>query len=343
MTSGHDFITPSSPGKYQPVTSERNIWAFWHSGLRSMPSWCQRNVTNWARVNGTTWTIRVLDNINNSPNNVERFLSDDMIPPHSADLIRGACLYIHGESPTTPVEMSVMHMGGTGISNHFIAARKQSPFMEHLHDLFAYLWKDRTSCKGVSKHALLAPVLNGGKFHGDEGTNYFGWEHKCEPDAIMDYGAHILAWQRLVMLEDGGDGFSGVDYFRHKVLLLDVIEESWRAESLLGWRGSDLFNALSTRLDDAPESEEIQTAFKAVMTTLAESSMQNIYRGKEMLKYSALGTLWDEKENEGKDQEAGTLVELVRYGSVHYEQTRDIVPVETPRPPVVLSKGLLEI
>lgn len=33
--------------KFVPVISERNVWTYWHAGLRSMPAWCQRNIVNW--------------------------------------------------------------------------------------------------------------------------------------------------------------------------------------------------------------------------------------------------------------------------------------------------------
>lgn len=36
---------------FVPVTSERNIWAFWHSGIHDMPAWCRRNVVDWVRIN----------------------------------------------------------------------------------------------------------------------------------------------------------------------------------------------------------------------------------------------------------------------------------------------------
>ncbi|KAL4965048.1 glycosyltransferase [Aspergillus stella-maris] len=356
--------------QYQPVVTEKNVWAFWHAGLRSMPSWCRRNVISWARLNGKDWTIRVLDHVDGSPNNVLHYLPEDMVPPvfvkremagpfvgqHSADLIRGACLFVHGgiwldvgnilfgrldricwdflEDPSTPFEMSVMHMGGgsgTGISNHLIAARKNSPFIKRWHDLFAYLWKDRTNCTGISKNPLLAPVLHGSAtFHGDEETDRWGWEHVYSPEAIQDYGAQILAWQRIIMLDDLETGFSGVEYYTQKILLLDVLDESWRAEVIVGWRGHQLFDSIKAR-------------WKAVMTLLADSSLQKIYRGKEMMKYPALGTLWDEEENEDKDHEPGTFAELLRYGSVHFEQTRGILYVENPRPSLVLKRGLLEV
>ncbi|KGQ01911.1 hypothetical protein PAAG_11301 [Paracoccidioides lutzii Pb01] len=62
----------SSIDTYTPVTSEEKkyIWAFWHSGVKSMPGWCARNVVSWARLSGPSWTIRELDSIPDSPNYV---------------------------------------------------------------------------------------------------------------------------------------------------------------------------------------------------------------------------------------------------------------------------------
>ncbi|CZR53710.1 related to capsule polysaccharide biosynthesis protein [Phialocephala subalpina] len=365
--------------KYQSVVSEKNIWAFWDSGLRSMPRWCQRNVIDWVRLNGNDWTVRILDHVEGSPNNVLKYVSKETLPSaylkdemtgpyvgqHSADLVRGACLVTHGgvwldvgiilfrkldticwqklEDPLAPFAVSVMHMGGTGMSNHFIAARKGSPFIKHWHELFTYLWKDRTTCGGLSGHPLLALVLAGGKFYDDEETSYrFGWEHKAKGEHIMDYGAQVLAWQRIAMTENTGDGFNGPEYFATKVLLLNVIEESWRAESLIGWRGSQLFNILSTKLDTSAKSQKYQAAFKTVWTILAQASMQKVYHGKELLKYPALGELWDAAENENDEFEAGTFAELLRYGSVHFEQRRGIAYVQNPRPSATFRKGLYE-
>ncbi|EHY60295.1 hypothetical protein HRR83_000057 [Exophiala dermatitidis] len=95
---------------HRPVTSEKNIWAFWAKGLRSMPGWCQRNVINWVRLCGPSWTVRVLDAIPDSPNYALNYVSADLLPqsfvngtmtrvyvgPHSSDFLRGACLYTHG-------------------------------------------------------------------------------------------------------------------------------------------------------------------------------------------------------------------------------------------------------
>lgn len=95
---------------FAPVTSEKNIWAFWHAGILEMPAWCKRNIINWARLCGPSWSIRVLDTVPNSPNHALKYIEPDMLPetfvegtmegpyigPHSADFLRGACIYRYG-------------------------------------------------------------------------------------------------------------------------------------------------------------------------------------------------------------------------------------------------------
>lgn len=151
---------------FRAVTSEKNIWAFWHSGIHSMPAWCQRNVCAWVRMHSHNgWTVRVLDSIKDSKNYSLKYVPDAILPaafvhgtmdgpyvgPHSADMLRGACLYAHGgvfldvgiplirsiyricwaklEDPSTPYEVAAPWVYGTHIGNHFVSARKGSPFI----------------------------------------------------------------------------------------------------------------------------------------------------------------------------------------------------------------------
>ena len=152
---------------YRPVDSEKNIWAFWHSGVSAMPSWCKRNVADWVRIcGGAGWTVRVLDNTAASPSYALRYIKEDLLPeafvkgtmdgpysgPHSADLLRGACLIQHGgvfmdvgnilirhldricwddiENPNTPFNVAVPIMYGQSMANHFVASKKGDPFIQ---------------------------------------------------------------------------------------------------------------------------------------------------------------------------------------------------------------------
>lgn len=63
-----------------PVTSEKNIWTYWHAGVGSMPGWCQRNIVNWIRLCGPTWTVRVLDSVPGSPYNALSWVEAGQLP-----------------------------------------------------------------------------------------------------------------------------------------------------------------------------------------------------------------------------------------------------------------------
>lgn len=71
--------------------------------------------------------------------------------------------------------------------------------------------------------------------------------------------------------------------------------------------------------------------------------MQKITRGKGLTHDVHLGLLWDRPENEGKDNKLDTCAEMLRYGTVHMEQTRESIRRrKAERAPVTYKKGLLE-
>ena len=96
----HDLLHP------KPVSDEKNIWFFWHTGYTNVHPYSQRNIRAWhRRFSKQGWTIRVLDRIPSSPLNIANFLdtSDlgtfprafvegtiggDYAPQHTSDLVR---------------------------------------------------------------------------------------------------------------------------------------------------------------------------------------------------------------------------------------------------------------
>lgn len=104
----HDLTHPI------PVSDEKNIWFFWHSGFTTMHPYTKRNIRIWhRRFSKQGWVIRVLDRSPSSPLNIVNFLdvSDmeafprafidgtiggDYAPQHTSDLVRWPLLLKYG-------------------------------------------------------------------------------------------------------------------------------------------------------------------------------------------------------------------------------------------------------
>lgn len=104
----HDLLHP------KPVSDEKNIWFFWHSGYAHMHAYTRRNIRAWhRRLSPRGWTIRVLDRVPSSPLNVANFLDitdpetfprafvdgtigGDYAPQHTSDLVRWPLLLKYG-------------------------------------------------------------------------------------------------------------------------------------------------------------------------------------------------------------------------------------------------------
>lgn len=104
----HDLLHP------KPISDEKNVWFFWHSGYSSMHPYARRNIRAWyRRFSKLGWVIRVLDRSPSSPLNVANFLNvkDPEICPeafrdgtmtgtyalqHTSDLVRWPLLLKYG-------------------------------------------------------------------------------------------------------------------------------------------------------------------------------------------------------------------------------------------------------
>ncbi|KAF2702716.1 hypothetical protein K504DRAFT_464876 [Pleomassaria siparia CBS 279.74] len=287
------------------------------------------------------------------------------VGPHSADFLRGAALYAYGgvwmdvgnllvrhldkicwdqlADESSPYTVCAPWVVGQHMGNHFVAARKGDAFIQKWHKLFVHFWEGRNDYSGIIESPLISFVKDFDL--AEMQSRGFKWELKVDGLTVLGYIGQVVAWVRLCWLQEPNDGFNGVDYYMNKVLLFDVMTEDWRAETVVGYIGQDLLNVFTTRLDADPESEAYKKAYETVWLLLTSSCMEKIIHGKEMTKGLAIGMLLDLPENEGKDDEEGTFGELLRYGSVHFEQTRSKINYVDPIRPeerVIIKKGLLE-
>ncbi|KAK4122131.1 glycosyltransferase family 32 protein [Parathielavia appendiculata] len=377
----------ASLNQFVPVTSEKNIWSFWHDGVLNMPAWCQRNAVDWVRICGPDWTIRVLDNVPDSPSYALRYLSAQNLPDcfvnrtmdgpyvgqHSADFVRTASILEHGgawmdtgsimvlhmdricwdciSDPNSTYEVATVLRGDQWIFNYFMAARKSNPFIRRLNDLILHLWKDRNNHRGVTHNALFSylPRMFAASKNTQEhgGLAIFDW--KVSMQELLDYAMQMAAWNRLALLEDAGDGFSGVEYWTRHMLLLDYAPETGMPMKMLGAAkngGERMLRLLSMSGqvgDDDDDDGDHREAERVVWETLAHSSMWKISHVKGLTHKPQLGSLLDADENMGMDRAPGTFMELLRYGTVHFRQKRQSPNLrEAPRPAFALKTGLLE-
>lgn len=104
----HDLCNP------KPISREKNVWFFWHSGYSNMHSYTKRNIRAWhRRFSKLGWVIRVLDRLPSSSLNVANFLDitdpktfpeafidgtigGDYAPQHTSDLVRWPLLLKYG-------------------------------------------------------------------------------------------------------------------------------------------------------------------------------------------------------------------------------------------------------
>lgn len=136
-----------------------------------------------------------------------------------------------------------------------------------------------------------------------------------------------------------------MEYYCNKVLLYDVLYEDWAAEECIGFEGKDFFDVLAAKRNIDPESEEYKRAYKTIWRLLTKSTLQKVTHGKNLTKMPALGVFLDKEENKNIDVESGTFAELMRYGSVYFEQTRlamEYVKAIRLDDKVIIHKGLTE-
>lgn len=336
---------------YQPVTSEKNVWAFWHSGWMEMRPWCQRNIINWVRRLGPEWTVHVLDDVENSPNNLSRFVPPSYFPDtfnqkgivgppqHVSDLLRLPLLFLHGgvwmdvgmlllrhlddicwrvvENQDSSYEMAGVLMplrAETGtMLNGFIASRRGNEMIQRWHAIYCFLWEGKVTADGFHTHILLAhlPPL-------DVQVAELGCPPLLIPkEGLGDYLAHFLALERLQKLQDPNDGFDGAEYFAKNILLLKAVDHVYYAQKITGWDGRRQYDLLATRINDmnAPLHAE---ATRFVHDVLSHSALMKLSHGPPCGKEN-LASIWDEEAHADDDAAEGTFADYLRHGSVYWD------------------------
>lgn len=349
-----------------PVTSDKNVWAFWNKGYSQMPPWVQRNVINWVRRLGSDWTVHLLDLVPGSETNVYHYLDKQFFPnafndntmdgphvgAHQGDIVRLPLLWKYGgvwmdvgtflfrhvedicwkliEDPESPYEMSgftiELRPECDSMLNGFIAAKRNNPFIKRWLDIYLALWTGATNSHDFHKHPLLkhlpllCPAVD---------------KMNCPNLNVMmenfsDYLSQTMCYERLRKLIDPADGFNGPEYFSKHMFLTPALQETFYFQQVTGWSGTRQFELLTTQRsgEGVVKDDKWQDAEDFVHKALANTSTMKLSHGPAGALESFLADLWDSKEHYDADNVEGTFAAYLRYGSVHFDQTRELVPIK---------------
>lgn len=208
--------------------------------------------------------------------------------------------------------------------------------------MFLEVWGTRTAISG-ELHPLLLPGLK-------DSTSDISPKFDIDWFDFMEgtvYASQIVCFSRLFTLEESGEGFSGHEYWKNNVLAIDTGEEFARPEyqrSYVGF-GERAFKILQTPCigpEAQPDSEDYKDAEQMIWDLLANGSGWKVSHAHGMTHSKFPGGLLD--ENEGKDDQANSFGELLRYGPLHFQQKRQDVTLYPKREPVeTFKKGILEV
>ncbi|KAJ6436704.1 glycosyltransferase [Purpureocillium lavendulum] len=350
--------------RHDVAVSEKNVWAFWHSGFKSMPPWSQRNVINWVRRLGPDWTVHMLDIVPNSATNVCHFIGDmeSMLPQafnegtmdgptvgqHQADLVRLPLLYQHGGiwmdvgmllfrhvkdicwnaimDPESPFEVGGFAMqlrpGVESMMNSFIAARKGNSFIKRWHDIFLAVWGRQTNAyaSNFHKHPLLRPIplpkLTAEQLNAPEAT--------VSMEFLGNYLTQVQCFERLRKIIDPNTGFNGPEYYGTHVFLLPSMSEMYYMQRVSSWQGPEEFALLSARLCNSDGLQDEVQIINGMLAGTATMKLSHAPPGEVPF----LADIWSMPENQDADIAKGTVAAYMRYGSVRFNQIRDLEPIQ---------------
>lgn len=328
------------------VESEKNIWAYWHTGWQTMAAWRQRIVIDWVRRHGPQWRVRVLDSVQGSPWHLSNFVADEYLPQcmrdgtsknpyeaqHISDTVRLPLLFTHGgvwldtgmmlfrdlddicwraisdSNDATEVATGAIteEFGTEIILQCIIAGKKGDPFLKRWHDVWLQLWQGRTSTAGMCHDPLVSKVP---QIHVTKEWADSVGEAAANDDLLNDYSVHAYAGARVARNAEPG-GFDGARYWEEHARLLDVLQLNlFSSDGFSQEREYELCKLPYKPNDDSVEQLD---ARKMVLNN-ARNPVKKLASG--IFSKPTLAKLWD--ANPGTDSPAGTWAEYLRWARVH--------------------------
>ncbi|KAI1819774.1 hypothetical protein F4861DRAFT_110749 [Xylaria intraflava] len=356
----HDIAHP------RPVTDEKNVWFFWHSGFATMHPYGQRTVRAYhRRFSKLGWAIRVVDCAPGSPLHIRNYLDFDdpatfpeafrkgtlsglYAVQHTSDLVRWPLLLRYGGvyadagmvqigdldrlwretigNPASPYEVISY---GTTLQNYFMASNRGNALFARAHKLLLKLWGGRTSTEGMHADPLLkgVPLVGSDSMAFTEnGRTYTGPEVKR---MLSDYIIQGQAVKLVMGLVDDEDGWDGPRYCREHVFAIDFMVGSQLINELTNWDGPRQFELMSLPLpgEGEAESADQRRAREIVEQCLTRSFGFKLATGMILRVFGdTLSSLW--RKHVGSDVVVGTYAHWFRVATANWNQRELPLPLE---------------
>jgi hypothetical protein len=344
---------------FRPITSEKNVWAFWDKGLSAMYPSYLITVLNWVRRLGPSWTVRVVDLVEGSPNHVYNFAGADWFPAcfvekrmdgrhaaqHAADLVRLPLLFEHGGvwmdvGNMLHVHLDALfwdHLTAPGSPYEMAAWLISGQIRRGWGSFGNYMVAARRQCVFIRNwHASYRALweaeggrTNAAGFHTlplmrDIGLSegMADWKFEDRVREMSDYVAHMLMGDRTRNLLDTSTGWNGREFFATKVFMVEGINNGVLGAIQTEFDGYKQAELFTTQLDD-PDPAKREKAEAFIVEMLERSYMYKIYHNSAG-GLPALGDLVKKEEFRDAVHRPGTFGEMYRYGTVHWEPTRKV-------------------
>ncbi|OTA97096.1 hypothetical protein M434DRAFT_392264 [Hypoxylon sp. CO27-5] len=226
----------------------------------------------------------------------------------------------HLTAPNTPYEMAAWIITGQirkqwgSFGNYMLGARKGCIFIKNWHNGYKELWKGRTNANDFNKLPLIQDI---GLAEG-----MADWNFEDQVREMSDYVAHMLIADRTRNLLDLKTGWNGREFFENKVFMVEGILNGVLGAIKTDYDGHKQVEIFTTPLDDIDAARR-EAAEAFVIEMLEKSHMYKVYHNSAG-GIPALGDLVKKKGFQDADHRPGTFGELYRYGTVHWESTREV-------------------
>ncbi|KAF2030414.1 hypothetical protein EK21DRAFT_65530 [Setomelanomma holmii] len=349
-----------------PSIGSKSIFAFWNTGIGTLPPYLLRNVLNWyRRFAPLGWTIYVLDTVPGSTLNVSNFIdttSQDVVPEaftkgtlngtyaaqHTSDLIRYPLLLKYGG---IYLDVGILQFGDldwlwtTHIANStskydFAGFTMGDPPDGISIVNFALICGPNNPLVRRAHHILLKVwenKTNTTDAHKHPLVNHIPLMHShgkmvINDEVMTDYAVQIQCMGSAQRWLDEKDGWDGPKYVREHCWLYSMMNGAFLAEQMTNWSGQRQFERLKQRLPLLGEEESPDQTLAAtiVENVVGKSWALKLGHGFSAKLFGAdtLGMLW--RKNEGSDCGERTYAGWLRWAEIHCRQEAAPEPMRVP-------------